>query len=87
MVVCHLASCGFAVDIADERGLDGIMRDPWIERGNRERVRGLGRTKEKTSPASRSTIVAVAKPIYVLVLRIILLKRRLCESASYVVGL
>ena len=72
----RLASCGFAVDVADERCLNGIVRGLWIERGGRERVRGQGRTEERTLPGSRSTIVAAAKPIYVPVLRIILLKDR-----------
>ena len=72
----RLASCGFAVDVADERGLNGIIRGPWIKRGGRERVRGRGRTEERTLPGSRSTIVSAANPIYVPVLRIILLKHR-----------
>ena len=60
----RLASRGFAVDVADERALNGIVRGPWIKRGGRERVRGQGRTEERRLPASWSTIVAAANPIY-----------------------
>ena len=70
----RLASCGFAVDVADERGLNGIVRGPRIKRGGRECVRGQGRTEERTLPGSRNTIVSAANPIYVPVLRIVLLK-------------
>ncbi len=31
LVECRLARRGFAVDVADERGLDRLVRDPWIE--------------------------------------------------------
>ena len=56
LVERRLASCGFAVEVADARGLDGTLCGPWIERGGRERVKGLGRTEQRTLPASGSTI-------------------------------
>ena len=42
LVERRLAGRGFAVDVADERGLYGIIRDPWIKRDDRENVRGRG---------------------------------------------
>ena len=76
LVERRLAGRGFAVDVADRTRPRRNRRDPWIEGGNLERMRGLGRTEERILPLSRSAFGATTKPIYVPVPGNHILKRK-----------
>ena len=76
-----MARRGCTDDVADECGLDGIVRDSWITGEGTEMD---GWTVEY-APASRSAFVAASKPIYMPLVRIT--KRRFRKNDSYFIGL